>query len=239
MNLPSATNTADFPHPLTALRIITLPQCAICTAPTVFSCARCDNAYYCNAAHFVEHWPQHRLCCSHSANSLPTANSDVQFRHPAPEPSSRPHSSVSEPRPALHDLNSSEIVALLAHPHMRLPQLIRVPVAHHTSAAGKPVHMPAVQHFFRRRCGRAFIQFGHRMRFLQSPFHMFYCVDSYTSNTHPNRAVESMTEGAIPKPRPWPGLVLILKLESASSKTYVDLDTADIPDIREYFVHFS
>ena len=121
--------------------------------------------------------------------------------------------------------------------HTGLPQLIRIPVASPHSPAEEQCEIPALRDFFARRYGRTLLQFGHHMRFLTSPFHMFYCVDSYIANTHHNRAIASLTEGALPRPRPWPGTVLVFKLAKSGDRSYVDVESADILDVREYFAH--
>lgn len=47
-----------------------------------------------------------------------------------------------------------------------------------------------------------------------------------------------MLHGVQPTPSPWPGSVLILKLSGAGDESYVSIRPGDVPDIREYFVHF-
>ncbi len=76
------------------------------------------------------------------------------------------------------------------------------------------------------------------MRFLSSPFHIFFCLESFITNSYPNRAIVSMLHGVQPTPSPWPGSVLILKLSGAGDESYVSIRPGDVPDIREYFVHF-
>lgn len=78
------------------------------------------------------------------------------------------------------------------------------------------------------------------MRFLPSPFHVFFCFDSFITNSYPNRAIASMLHGVSPSPSPWPGSVLVLKL-SLSGRTdgsYTSVQPQDVADIREYFVRF-
>ena len=75
------------------------------------------------------------------------------------------------------------------------------------------------------------------MRFLKSPFHMYYCLESYRTNSFPNRAIGSLTKGVQPVPRPWPGTVLVLKMVNHARFDYVDFTEHDVMDIREFFVH--
>ena len=75
------------------------------------------------------------------------------------------------------------------------------------------------------------------MRFLKSPFHMYYCVESYRSNSFPNRAIMSLTNGVHPTPRPWPGTVLVLKMTNHAHFDYVNFTQDDLADIAEFFIH--
>ena len=93
-----------------------------------------------------------------------------------------------------------------------LPHLVRVRLTHnpHDSRIKHPG--PLLEPFFAGRCGRVIVQFVRHMRFLVSPFYMFYGMDSYVTDSYPNRAIQSLTIDADPKPRAWRGTVLFLRI---------------------------
>ena len=92
-----------------------------------------------------------------------------------------------------------------------------------------------LEEYFSRRCGRTFIQFGKGLRYLTSPFHIYFCADTYIADALHNRAISSLTSDVDPPPRPWPGTVLIMKLSGHGRYDYIDFKEEDIADIREYF----
>ena len=97
--------------------------------------------------------------------------------------------------------------------------------------------VPALQEFFPSECGRILLQFGTGMRYLQTPFHIFYCIDSYVHDTSPNKAIAKLTRGVIPPPRPWPGTVVVLKLVDVAVPEYTNIESGDLLHIREYFAY--
>ncbi|KAI0682585.1 hypothetical protein C8Q76DRAFT_586592, partial [Earliella scabrosa] len=181
--------------------------CVLCFAPTILCCARCFGAYYCSAEHFRRGHARH-----------PMQQVLGILAHPSMSASRTP-----------------DLLFRVADGHPGLPQQIRVPISNTAQHGITGWPIPRLRDFFGHSCGRMILQFGHNMRFLTSPFHMFYCIDSYASDTHHNRAIEALTAGARPKPRPWPGTVLVLKLTSHTSREYMDIGLHDLPDIREYF----
>ena len=119
-----------------------------------------------------------------------------------------------------------------------LPQLVHVRLIRDLQDVCAKYPSPVLYEFFAGRVGRTLLQFGRGMRFLGSPFHMFYCLDSFITDSHPNEAIKSLTRDVEPEPRPWPGTVLVLKVAGNAQPDYIDLRARDVPDIREYFVHF-
>ena len=100
-----------------------------------------------------------------------------------------------------------------------------------------PYPVPALGSFFTGPYGRILLQFGARMEYRQKPFHVFYCVDSYLSGRSPNIAIQRLTSGTSPPPRPWSGVVVVLKTTSATVADYVSVEPSDLADIREFFMH--
>ncbi|KAI0723397.1 hypothetical protein C8Q76DRAFT_394182 [Earliella scabrosa] len=122
---------------------------------------------------------------------------------------------------------------------MDLSQFVRVRLTHNPHDSRTKYSGPSpLQPSFAGRCGRVIVQFGRHMRFLVSPFHMFYCMDSYVTDSYPNRAIQFLTIDADPKPRAWRGTVLFLRIVNQATPEYVDIRLRDVLDIREYFVHF-
>ena len=118
------------------------------------------------------------------------------------------------------------------------PQYVQVQLVRPKLGARSAHFVPALEEYFAHACARTLIQFGQDMRFLKSPFHMYYCVESYRSNSYPNRAIASLVKGVEPAPRPWPGSVLVLKMANHAHFDYLDFTDDDVLDIREFFVHY-
>ena len=87
--------------------------------------------------------------------------------------------------------------------------------------------------------GDFILRFGAQMRFLSSPFHIFFDLQSYVTNSQLNRAVTGLTRSVNPHARPWPGAVVVLKRTNASGGTYTDFQISDIEHIRSYFALIS
>ena len=122
--------------------------------------------------------------------------------------------------------------------HAELPQLVQVRLIRDPQDVCAKYPSPVLYEFFAGRVGRTLLQFGRGMRFLESPFHMFYCIDSFVTDSHPNEAIKSLTRDVEPEPRQWPGTVLFLKVAGTAQLDFVDLPAQDVLDIREYFVNF-
>ncbi len=118
------------------------------------------------------------------------------------------------------------------------PQFVQVALVQRKQREQRLPAGPVLVDFFRHRCARMLLRFGAHMQFLSSPFHIFFCLDSFITNSHPNRAIASIVQDVHPTPSPWPGTVLVLKLSGAPDESYVSVRPQDVPDIREYFVHF-
>ena len=118
------------------------------------------------------------------------------------------------------------------------PEYVRVRLVRPANAATTGHLVPVLDEFFRHACARTLIQFGRDMRFLKSPFHMYFCVESYRTNSFPNRAIAALMNGVQPSPRPWPGTVLVLKMDNHARFDYVDFTDDDIPDLLEFFMHW-
>ena len=97
--------------------------------------------------------------------------------------------------------------------------------------------VPVLREFFHSSCGRILLQFGVDMQFLSSPFHIFYCVESFIRDAYPNKAIRTLTRGVTPEPRHWPGTVVVLKLADTARADYIDMSPQDLLHVREYFAY--
>ena len=79
------------------------------------------------------------------------------------------------------------------------------------------------------------LRFGAQMRFLSSPFQIFFDLQSYVAEQHQNQAIVGLTRSVNPHVRSWPGAVVVLKRTSANGGTYTDFQLSDIEHIRAYF----
>ncbi|KAI0702198.1 hypothetical protein C8Q76DRAFT_697920 [Earliella scabrosa] len=194
------------PNPITALRMIPVPRCTVCGIPSLFSCALCEKGpSYCGPLHFLTDWPHHSQRCS---PTLLRTWEEALVQADAHRESERLLAMLLKPEPE-DGPNPEETVctvtALLAHPEM--VRLVR------PATGARSGHLvPALEEYFPHPCARTLIQFGQGMRFLKSPFHVYYCLESYHTNSFPNRAIGSLTKNVQPVPRPWPGTVLVLKM---------------------------
>lgn len=192
-------------------------------------------------------WPNHRPHCNGEQTlaweHMPNTITDTIYRAP------------TDAWDWTSDVAS--VVGLLAHPlmgayvhltytyddannavYLEYPQFVQVALVHRTQCDERSPAAPVLVDFFRHRCARMLLCFGAHMRFLSSPFHVFFCLDSFVTNSHPNRAIASMVHDVHPSPSPWPGSILVLKLSGGLDKSYVSVHPVDVLDIREYFVHF-
>ncbi|KAI0715425.1 hypothetical protein C8Q76DRAFT_796182 [Earliella scabrosa] len=233
----------DAPNPMASLRVIPLPRCTICKVPTIFSCARCtEGAYYCGPQHFVEDWCRHKQRCTSSELLTWGMVSGSTYPDSGRTTPIDPSAETAPSQPLGYGMpleeTAGQVVGLLAHPFMKLPQFVQVRLVRDTTDVFSKYPVPVLYEFFSGRCGRTLLQFGRGMRFLGSPFHMFYCVDAFVTNSYPNEAIKSLTRDVNPSPRPWPGTVLVLKVSSNAHPDYIDIRSRDLLDVREYFVHF-
>ena len=119
-----------------------------------------------------------------------------------------------------------------------IPQFVQIQLVQDPFKLPTQYPVPMLYEFFAGRIGRTMLQFGREMRFLVSPFHMFYCIDSYCTDSHHNRAIQSLTADVVPAPRAFPGTVMFLRIVDHANPTYANVRPRDVLDIREYFVHF-
>lgn len=75
---------------------------------------------------------------------------------------------------------------------------------------------------------------------LASPFHVFYCSDSYAGRYNPNAALVLLTKSVVVSSRrPWYGTVLVFKFASTTYQDYIDMTVDDVLQVRNYFAFFA
>nr|VWO99909.1 Zinc finger transcription factor 1 [Ganoderma boninense] len=242
-------------HPIECLRIIELPTCVICGQPTRFYCGGCrDTPAFCTSAHFVAYWPMHSQTCDRNAalfaetpsdlNTAPShpysglvslrARSAIQSPLPSPGfPSSR-HVSATQP----YDRN---VLALYAKYDGLACRFLTVNLSPNPVAGSTTVSL--LDCFSRNANVKSFvIRRGVTLGTLDSPFHVFYCSDSYEGRYNPNRALARLTSTlSILSRRPcqWYGTVLVFKFRSDACQQYIDMTVDDVLLVRDYFAYYA
>ena len=75
---------------------------------------------------------------------------------------------------------------------------------------------------------------------LTSPFHVFYCSDSYAGRRNPNAAlVLLMSTIKLPSRHPWYGTVLVFKFATDACQDYVDMKVDDVVKVRNFFAFYA
>ncbi|KAI0745896.1 hypothetical protein C8Q76DRAFT_790213 [Earliella scabrosa] len=186
-------------------------------------------------------WQRHSRHCDGSA--LQRCEDVPSLLHLAPETTrDEVRDSVVDdatdhlPTPPLED-TVSMVVGFLAHPVLEYPQLVQIRLVRDNINPLSPYPVPALGAFFSGSYGRILLQFGTHMEFRSKPLHIFYCVDSYINDQFPNRAIQRLTRGAFPPPKPWPGIVVVLKTSCVTLADYINVESSDVADIREFFIY--
>ena len=81
------------------------------------------------------------------------------------------------------------------------------------------------------------LRFGRGGRVLETPFDIFFCLQSFVDNGPLNKAIANWTAGGFEsRVRPWAGPVLVLKCADVlRMRGYRHFDMCDLGDIAEYF----
>ena len=117
------------------------------------------------------------------------------------------------------------------------PEFVQIRLVRNKDDPFSVFPVPVLNEYFRSKCGRILLQFGVDKQFLSSPFHIFYCVESYIRDAYPNNALATLTRGVDPRPRAWPGTIVVLKLADVARAEYVDMCPQDLLHVREYFAY--
>ncbi len=92
------------------------------------------------------------------------------------------------------------------------------------------------------------IGFGRDLRMLDQPFHLYAPLSAHkpgrtgrgrTGLLPVNRALQVLTSGSSPRPRQWRGPVVMMRCADRSQTTFVDMEPADVHDMRAFFALLS
>ncbi|CCM02568.1 uncharacterized protein FIBRA_04671 [Fibroporia radiculosa] len=128
--------------------------------------------------------------------------------------------------------------AILFAPEEERSRLISVQCRPQGTPAQGLCPLPLVQDYFTESLGPSTIILtqglnGEPLRF---PLHIWYCPKSLLKNSPVNRAIYRITSGAAPKP--WCGMVIVLKFNGTRRQGYTDAGVNDLPALSAYFLAY-
>ena len=116
-----------------------------------------------------------------------------------------------------------------------LPTIRYIQLVPDLSSSASTTYVPDLTGLLSYPVADFILRFGAQMRFLSSPFHIFFDLQSYVAGSPRNNAIAGITRPVNIQARPWPGPVVVLKRTSASGGIYSDFQLSDIEHIRAYF----
>ena len=84
------------------------------------------------------------------------------------------------------------------------------------------------------------IRMDRNLHYLDTPYHVFYCTESYEGRQNPNNALTRLTRKvSVPFRWPWYGTILAFKFATRDCCSYLDVTVADAIALGEYFAYFA
>ncbi|KAH9855858.1 hypothetical protein C2E23DRAFT_723467, partial [Lenzites betulinus] len=185
------------------------------------------------------YWPTHQNECAHARRGVKYSLLDrmgAQTRTCAlPE---SPLSSFATPV-AVASIYQHDVLGFIleaSHPEPRYEQITcSVAVVDGES----PYTAPHLSAFFPGGRGCHILHYDAAMSTVSKPYHIFYSVPSYTTQSHPNIAIANLVND-VPGHLgvSWPGNVVVLKFTDSTCLRYENFGEEDIQNIRMHFALF-
>ncbi|KAI0294323.1 hypothetical protein B0F90DRAFT_1757554 [Multifurca ochricompacta] len=197
-----------------AVSLINHP-CTVCFKSTSMWCSRCQTAWYCTPEHLHSDWPRHRREC------VAVAPQQANM--------------IATPPPVQPQLIT--VSAILFAPQEDSPRIITVNCEPPRTPSQGTCPMPLIhQHFPGGEANNVVLTQGLNGEPLRFPLQLWYSSSALASNGPINQAIFRITSGAAPKP--WCGLVMVLKYNGSRRQGYSDAGSNDLPALSAYFLAY-